>query len=1212
LGAGLLRGGAPTGGSSRSAEPTVTNQQSIERVVLRDLSSTPNPCPEKDLIDALDLFLPPPPKGSDTSACKGEALHDKFKQLADSSNDISFAIATVPDPIHTHLSLFFDRTMDAIQQGAQEAGWTFDRATLPWDSHDHPESSDFRLRLQQDDYQGDKEDLPGLMVFRPSSPDVLNQSLFVLVVGETPTGGISKKQLNLAVEWIQTYVEQKNTISRNSKPPQPEINLPLRIIGPTFSGSLYSLAQWIAKVPAGQFPGLVIRSGTVSSWDTQQWFNQHCFPDGLPVDFATFQQSDRYMLRKFIAFEKNRGYAPEKIAVLTEDETAYGNVKSNSNSGKPESSPSSASASCPTGTRALSPNQPTDDDADEDSVLHLYFPRDISQLRSAYQQGFEQHASSSDDSYKIRAALPLNLQDSGSDDDTVPQYAHSQSPLSQESILLGLVASIRRHQIQFVVLKATNPMDTVFLSAFFKKGYSEARVVAEPADLLLSRDVDDTSLLHGVMALTTYSLLPRLTDEVASHAATASGNPLVAHIFPAAYSAGAYNATLSQIACIPSPSSGTPPSGCAVENGHTLLPIAGYAEYERPFFAQPPCKDEPPSPVVWLTVLGRDGFWPISILDDCSPAAGNIPSSPRPMNIPAPPTRRSFPTWPLFWRIVAGFTLFLVATYGFLLWKSSIFASSSAMTLFAPIADPYGAVLIVLVGWLFLIAMLLLAWPCVAWLTWSFETISLVVSAAIAVSLHCWSCFTQLNRRKATRASLMFMYGAALLVLFSAVLFLLPAHSRNAFLLRYIHLTSGVSPLLPLLCLLAAGLWWGWFSLSGLALVDQRRPKLPAEGDPTDPNENSVQQLIAVAKPCAWDARVFAPLLLPLAILLCAMDYRHPVLSFDTGHFEWLYAICLALVTLALFASILRLLVVWLECRKILIAIDRLPLRRAFAELNFTWEPFWRMGGGEAVWSSRLVSRQLETLEHLIRQSPKPEPGVSDGATCPVDAIGNTLASRDKFRQDFALFPKSDSLALSEFCLDRYQRLEASIAGCCAAVLKLLKTKWQGTEGVILHEIGSDDDDKKVTVVCREDKDETDPSLLTCLAERFVALVYLNFILSITLRMRTLGIAIVGLYVFLLLSVESYPFEPRTALRSASIFILIFIVGMVGYVSAQVHRDPILSLVMQTKPGELGVEFWVRMGTFIALPLISLLVSQFPALNNALFSWLEPAVNALK
>jgi hypothetical protein len=109
-----------------------------------------------------------------------------------------------------------------------------------------------------------------------------------------------------------------------------------------------------------------------------------------------------------------------------------------------------------------------------------------------------------------------------------------------------------------------------------------------------------------------------------------------------------------------------------------------------------------------------------------------------------------------------------------------------------------------------------------------------------------------------------------------------------------------------------------------------------------------------------------------------------------------------------------------------------------------------------------------------------------------------------------------------------------------------------------------------------------------------------------------LAIIAAGMYVFLLLAVNSYPFEPKIALRSLAILMLVFVLGVVGYVYAQIHRSSILSLVTRTKPGELGLEFWLRIGGFAALPLLSLLVSQFPALNNALFSWLEPAVNALK
>ena len=1250
LGMGLLRGGSPMSGGGPYAKPGPTQQPSAE-VSRRALAAAqPNGkpyCAEKDLLATIDSFSPQSP-GSVDELCKSDHSVDReFERLAKSENEMNFAIAIVPDPVHTHLSLFFDRTMDAIQQGAQQAHWIFDRATMPWDSQQHSESVDFRIRLQQADYQEDKEGLPGLMIFRRDSPEKLNASLFVFVVGETPTGGVSKEQFSTAVRLIGIIAEAKD----------PRVKNPLRIIGPTSSGSLYSLAQLINNVvPSNRFNGIVIRSGTVSSWNTahwfEKWFEKHKSGGTLSVDFATFQQSDRYMLRRFIEFEKRRGYAPEQIAVLAEDETAYGNREfctdpSSVDTGKqgPCSKESGAD------TAAESPQEAALQ-KDEDSVLALYFPRDISQLRSAYQQGLQSQASSSTDSYQVHSTLPLNLQDTGSDDDSVQQFAHSQTPLSQESILLGIIAAIREHHIQFVVLQATNPMDTVFLSGFLKKGASEARVVATPADLLLSRDADDVSLLHGVMALTTYSLLPGIKDEVAIPDSLLDTR--VSHIFPSAYAAGTYNATLSQITCIESPSA----PGCDGANSSAFLPVARYSEYGWPSLGGP--RNAPPlAPVVWLTVLGRDGFWPVANLEDGSFTAGKIHSSPKPITAVArpasapPPLSREFPTWPLFWKIVCGFVLLLAAVFWLLLWRGSIMACSAAMTLLAPVKDSCRAALIAVIGWLLLAAMLLLVWPCVAWVALGLSPKLFILAAAIVAVVHGWVCVTELNRRGENHTGRVFIGVAVVMVVCFVLLYVVPGHSQNSFLYRYVHLTSGVSPLLPLLCLLAAGLWWAWFSLSGLALLDQRHPRLPLDIDLpavvppghtaaavqrlTWPSEAWGQRLVDIARPCARVPRVYGPTIALVAVGLLALDYGHPLLSLETRHFEWAYAIALGAVTLAVFGTLFRLLVIWMECRRILTILDHFPLRRAFAEVNFTWEPFWRLGGARWQDLYRLVSRQLETLEHLKREI---EPVAGDQAIDElVASIKETATAQDETRSRLARASKvfgsegqpapasvtpieqnsSSKISLpeaawplqesefSDFCIRSYQDLQEKMAKTCAAALKYLQTRWWEDEGLIASEVASGQDGKK-------DKDEDGPELplSTRLAERFVALVYLNFVLSVLLRMRTLTITIGGLYIFLLLSVNSYPFEPKVALRSAAIFMLMFIVGLVGYVSAQVHRDSILSLVTQTKPGELGVAFWVRMGSFVALPLISLLVSQFPTLNNALFSWLEPAVNALK
>ncbi len=587
----------------------------------------------------------------------------------------------------------------------------------------------------------------------------------------------------------------------------------------------------------------------------------------------------------------------------------------------------------------------------------------------------------------------------------------------------------------------------------------------------------------------------------------------------------------------------------------------------------------------------------------------------------------------MFWGIVCGFVLALIAGFGLLLRKGSILASSSAMTLLAPVKDPYRSALIAITGWLLLTTLMFLLWPWANWAGLGWMPVLRVIVGAAAALLLCGICADALDQRGVMRVSEIFVPVAAVLVACFVALYGF-GHTQTPFLYRYIHLTSGVSPLLPFLCLLAGGLWWAWFSLNGLALVDKRRPQLPNDEDlPTAAppehtaasvtrsrsrplSEMSAEKLVHVAQPAALDLRVYAPALAILGVTLLAFDRFHPLLSLETGHFEWIYAVSLAIVTFALFCTLFRLLVIWQESHKILTYLDLFPLRRAFAELHFAWQPIWRFGGGRWQDLYRLISRQLETLEHL-KPLLRKDNGVAAGVL--LRGIEATAQQQDELYQRYAALsspgskdPNAKEPGRSDYLMNQYQLLQKSIAYTCAAALTYLQPRWRDSEGLIMCEVGSDDDTKGVTVVCGDKKDDSEPSLPTRLAERFVALVYLNFILTILLRMKTLAMTAGGLYVFLLLSVNSYPFEPKIALRSIAILMLILVVGVVGYVFAQIHRDSILSLVTQTKPGELGIAFWLRMGTFVALPLLSLLVSQFPALNNVVFSWLEPAVDALK
>jgi hypothetical protein len=77
-----------------------------------------------------------------------------------------------------------------------------------------------------------------------------------------------------------------------------------------------------------------------------------------------------------------------------------------------------------------------------------------------------------------------------------------------------------------------------------------------------------------------------------------------------------------------------------------------------------------------------------------------------------------------------------------------------------------------------------------------------------------------------------------------------------------------------------------------------------------------------------------------------------------------------------------------------------------------------------------------------------------------------------------------------------------------------------------------------------------------------------------------------------------------------SIFFAISIV--VGVVYGQMYSNPLLSRITNTNPGELGLDFWVKLGSFVFIPLLSLLSVQFPQVNDFLFSWLQPALQSIK
>ena len=99
-------------------------------------------------------------------------------------------IVIVPDPVHSHMSLQFDRSIEALQLAAESRGYVIDRYWLPWSSDKSPP----RLAA--------RERQPGVLLFRwdGAKRDAGPNLLFVFVASDTSTAGINGSQFANAAD----------------------------------------------------------------------------------------------------------------------------------------------------------------------------------------------------------------------------------------------------------------------------------------------------------------------------------------------------------------------------------------------------------------------------------------------------------------------------------------------------------------------------------------------------------------------------------------------------------------------------------------------------------------------------------------------------------------------------------------------------------------------------------------------------------------------------------------------------------------------------------------------------------------------------------------------------------------------------------------------------------------------------------------------------
>jgi hypothetical protein len=107
-------------------------------------------------------------------------------------------------------------------------------------------------------------------------------------------------------------------------------------------------------------------------------------------------------------------------------------------------------------------------------------------------------------------------------------------------------------------------------------------------------------------------------------------------------------------------------------------------------------------------------------------------------------------------------------------------------------------------------------------------------------------------------------------------------------------------------------------------------------------------------------------------------------------------------------------------------------------------------------------------------------------------------------------------------------------------------------------------------------------------------------------------LSIIGIFAAIALSVACYPYSPRPLLALSLMTLLLVIGAVVATVYAGLDRDNTLSHITNTEPGHLGLNFWVRIISFVGVPALGLIVAQFPEVTDFVASWIQPGMNAVK
>lgn len=1194
-----------------------------------------------------------------------------------SKPEIHAIIAAMPDPIHSHLALEFDRSIDSLMQAAADNHYLGSNYWLPWRSPSSPvpvaqptgaEQATERKRQQQ----------PGLVIlkFSPSAKDPkletssFYQVIYLFLVGESPALGMDGTQLRNALDYEKHLRCAYGAALSMENPGHPTDPYTVAFIGPRSSGSATSMRQALLSADFGgpcypnqppssltasnRPPERIIGAGITSTEISQMELNAKSDP---PITYISFGEDTKYEENRLVKAFIDSGSDAEHTAILVEDNTIFGAANMLAD-------PNTALSSTPS------------------PPFYIRFPREISLLRNAQlEQGLPSPTPS--------PFLNLSLKDPGADD-TIPKFSTTQTPLSQEAELMAIERYLQKAHIRHILITASNILDELFLARELRRACPNATVVFyNGADLLIERDVDNSPYI-GSTTVTPYTLVTfdkpviRLTD--ADRAAASQTDTSSRRFFSASPAAAFYNAASyifwwgsnSWISDQPPTLAGSVKPVGTNSLQFPLIATAVGADGYYPLGILSPCASD--SPAILPQIVGAEGKLGPPDINTSRTSRCISPTSGATITLPRPELPSSTPS--LFWYLLCAFLIALNITHAAALHSANYWSPLTRDLAIDHNDEPRRRAVYVHIGTSMLVSMtlvLVIPWCTFCWSLWkSGEADKLYFPAILATCLTLFSAGVAalvahsktVGYRSPpegavsgdqTRLYPWFNRIAAAVIVVVLVLMLCSCLDDHApwgtsyvglfFSYRCLHPVSGVSPVVPVLLLLFAWYLWAMLQTARLRFSAMNRPRLPcnvpsASAYPLYVTDESLAGCIPPLSCClfqniscllitrelarrftGWSNQRLNWALAPfyfIAFLICAKGlhihsmerFLHPG-SLLTAY-EWLIAILFYPLAMIAVAGWLRVMLIWSALKDgLLEPLERSPFRLAFSRLSeVDWVAMLGQSGLNVRW--RDMARSTESLRQLMNNK-EIEEAAGSGWQSLTDASNELTAQIIYLQLSIAgkVAPSAPSECTSEDCdlphegprrqLCYIYAIEQRYAIFCGRLLEhVLIPYWDKTRIGFVNELDLD------SPGVRHVADAPRELLHIRLAEEFLAIRYVALIRTVLVNIRHLMVFVSAGFVLAIVAWNAYPFQPHQIVDWCFTILMLCVSCGFVWVFAQMHRNPILSRITATTPNELGPDFYIRLITFGAVPVLTWLAYQFPEIGGDVFRLLQPSLQVAK